>query len=258
MNWDIDRRYYPPNPDYGNGVYRRAIGLATTPGRVVGELEDTHHGFRVVLDHDGDRVTAISGEPVRIPTTSCGGAALALERLVGRPLTMPPGDLYAGEALSHHCTHMFDLAALAIAQARRNEDRRRYDVAIPDEDATGATWCSVMRDGSVRHRWLVRAGAIVEPAAFAGQMMLAGFIRYISQRLSGDALEAALVLQKGYFVSRARRWRIDQAAGRIIAHNEQMYDRCFAYQPESRRTARHVDSTRDFTRRPEDLLRFLP
>ncbi len=258
MNWDLNRSYYSPNTDYGNGIYRRAIGLVATPGHVVGELEDTHHGFRVALDHDGERVTAIRGEPVRIPTTHCGGAALTLQRLVGRPLSAPPGDLYASETLSHHCTHMFDLAALAIAQAGRGPGQRRYDVTVPDEDESGAAWCTVARDGIVQHRWRVQDRAIVKPAAFAGQKMLEGFIRFVSQRLAGDALEAALVLQKGFFVSRARRWRIDQAAGRAIAHNQQMFDRCFAYQPDSRRTARHVHSTRDFSQRPEDLLRFLP
>lgn len=258
MNWDVDSSYYDPDARYGSGIFRRAIGLTATPGQVVGELEDTHHGFRVTVAHDDERVTGISGEPLRIPTTNCGGAAFALRRLLGRPLTASPKDLYSGEVLAHQCTHMFDLAALAIAQARRGEGRRRYDVAVPDEDDDGSAWCTVSRDGTIVHRWLIRDRVIVEPTRFAGQEMLVGFIRFISRQLAGDALEAALVLQKGFFVSRARRWRIDRMAGRIIAPNVQMHDRCFAYQPDIRGRTRHIDSIRDFTDRPEDLLRFLP
>lgn len=257
MNWDVDGSYYARNTEYGSGVFRRAIGLTAGGNQVVAEVEDTHHGFRVILGHDGKSVTSVQGIPLRIPTTHCGAAALALHALVGKGLTESLAPIYAAEPASHQCTHMFDLAALAIAHARRG-GRRRYDVEVPDEDGEGSAWCAVSRDGRPVHRWRIRNRLIAEPSEFSGLPMLSGFIRAMSRRFSGDDLEAALVLQKGFFVSRARRWRIDMADGRGIAANRQMHDRCFAYQPHSRQHARHVDSTRDFTHRPEDLLKFLP
>lgn len=258
MNWDVDGSYYARNTEYGRGVFRRAIGLTADGNEVVAEVEDTHHGFRVVVVHDGESVTGIRGIPLRIPTTGCGAAAAALRCLVGKRLTESLAPIYAAESTSHQCTHMFDLAALAIAHASRGSRHRRYDVEVPDEDDDGSAWCSVSRDGEPVHRWRIQHRLIAEPAEFSGQPMLSGFIRFMSGRFSGDDLEAALVLQKGFFVSRARKWRIDMADGRVIAPNQQMHDRCFAYQPESRQHARHVDSTRDFTHRSEDLLKFLP
>src|SRR5690606_20541627 len=51
-----------------SGAYRRSLLIVTRePGVVVADLEDDFHRFRVVLEHDGARVTAVSGEGLRTP-----------------------------------------------------------------------------------------------------------------------------------------------------------------------------------------------
>lgn len=255
MSWGKDDSTYRPNPAYGAGVYRRGVRLTSRQGEVLAELEDTHHGMRVVLQHDGLAVTGLRAETPRTPTTSCWGAGFALERLVGTPLGVSQADFYSSAAPSKHCTHLFDLAALALAHATRGEATRRYDVVVPDESGDGV-FCTITRNGELVHRWLISGQTIREPQAFAGQPVLLGFISWAVKQFSGDELEAALVFQKGFFVSRARRRLFAGATGRPIAANRSMHGVCFAYQPERVDAGLHIDSTRDFSLNPEDVLTF--
>ena len=76
------------NPNYGEGIFRRRIRLTAIPGSgtqpdIFGELEDTQHGFRTRIEHDGEKVTAIHGDPVRYPVSTCPGALGPLQELVG-------------------------------------------------------------------------------------------------------------------------------------------------------------------------------
>ena len=54
------------------GIYRRRIHLhAHRDNEVRGLLEDDFHHFGVRLRHDGKRVTAITGEDIRVPWSAC-------------------------------------------------------------------------------------------------------------------------------------------------------------------------------------------
>lgn len=251
-----DSSPYRPNPDYGTGVYRRGVRLTGRPGEVLAEVEDTHHGMRVWLRHDGVSVTGMHAETPRTPTNSCSGASLALKRLVGTSLAITQAGLYSSAEPSTHCTHLFDLAALAIAHAHRGTSTRRYDIIVPDEQADGAV-CTISCNGSVVHNWRIREGIIIAPQKFAEQVVLRGFIPWAARQFSGDELEAALVFQKGFFVSRARRRLYSAASGQSIATNLHMHGVCFAYQPERVEAGVHTDSTRDFSLTPDDVLAFL-
>ena len=251
-----DSPHYRPNPDYGTGVYRRGVRLTGRPGEVLAERGATPHGMRLWLRHDGVSVTGIHAETPRTPTNSCGGASLALKRLIGTPLAITQPAFYGSGEPHTHCTHLFDLAALAIAHARRGTTTRRYDITVPDEQPDGAI-CTIACNGSVVHRWRIRDQIIITPQEFAGQAVLRGFIPWAARRFSGDELEAALVFQKGFFVSRARRRLYSAASGRPIATNLDMHGVCFAYQPERVAAGVHTDSTRDFSLTPDDVLAFL-
>lgn len=67
----------PPitNPQYGRGVFRRRIRLIATAGRVRAAFEDVAHAMRLVLEHDGERITGITPEFRRVPLNVCPGAA---------------------------------------------------------------------------------------------------------------------------------------------------------------------------------------
>src|ERR1051325_10121106 len=106
--------------------YRRRIRIPGSPRGVVSELEDDFHHFRVTVEHDGERVTAIAGEGVRFPWSTCPSAAAALQPIIG--MLLSPRSTAVGEVTPAraNCTHMFDLAGLAVAHAHRGNAVRQY------------------------------------------------------------------------------------------------------------------------------------
>src|SRR5207237_10898454 len=119
---------------YPSGSYRRRIHVTASPDHaaVTAELEDDFHHFRVTVAHDGARVTGVRGEGVRYPWSTCPLAAAQLEPLFG--MSLSTRSTAVGDVVSarDNCTHMFDLAGLAVAHAARDGDRRQYDITVSD------------------------------------------------------------------------------------------------------------------------------
>ena len=92
---------------YGRGVYRRAFALVGGEGRVVADMEDDFHRFRVTLEHDGARVRRVVGEAFRYPWTECPGAADVLAGLAGMALTTRPTAAGEHSDPRANCTHLF-------------------------------------------------------------------------------------------------------------------------------------------------------
>src|SRR5207245_277647 len=99
---------------------------------VSAELEDDFHHFRVTVAHDGARVTGVRGVGVRFPWSTCPLAADRLAPLVGMPLSVRSTAVGDVVSARDNCTHMFDLAGLAVAHAARVGARRQYDVVVAD------------------------------------------------------------------------------------------------------------------------------
>jgi hypothetical protein len=245
------------SPDYGSGVFRRRVRLENRPRQVTAELEDINHGFRLTLSHDGQRVTDIAAEPIRYPFDTCPGAVAMLKPLVGCALdsessalrrTLPPGQ---------NCTHLYDLALLALAHSARPARDRIYDVTVPDEIEDGAL-VTLNCDGVAVHEWRVRSHHLVEPPLLAGNPMQKGFYRWASEEFSGDSLEAAQVLQRGYFVAQSRRYDYMNSGGRL-AKNDNMPDgACYSYNTGVVEQAVHTAGmARDFTDAADQLLKFV-
>src|SRR5262245_29567242 len=104
-----------PRLPYGEGVYRRGFALAGGEGSVVADLEDDFHRFRVTLEHDGERVTHVLAQAFRYPWTECVGAVAVLRGLEGAALSQRPRAAARHADPRANCTHLFDLAGLAIA-----------------------------------------------------------------------------------------------------------------------------------------------
>ena len=68
---------------------------------------------------------------LRTPWTLCRGAVNVLDRLVGMPLSADPQAVYRHADGRAQCTHLFDLAGLAISHAARGIAERQYDVEVP-------------------------------------------------------------------------------------------------------------------------------
>lgn len=249
-----------PHPDHGKRVFRRRIRLLADRSMVRGGLEDNLHACRLMLQHEAGRIVAIDAEWLRYPTRVCPASILHLKRLSGHLLTANRGEFRAWENPRTHCTHLHDLLGLAIAQALRGTPARQYDITIPDP-RDGSTTAEITLDGQVVHRWRVAHPRILEPAELAGREVLRGFAAWSAEVWSGDELEAAAVLQMGMIIASSQRW--DLAAMRRRAPDEPLSSReranhCFAYQEERFDDALPiVDSIRDFSESPEELVSFL-
>lgn len=246
----------PLNRDYGSGCYRRAIRLVpTAPHCLEAALEDDAHAFALTLQHDGVRVTAIEGRAVRFPLSTCNGAVAPLRALVGALLSGTRPELNAHADPRANCTHLHDLALLAIGHAARAESACRYEICIPDA-REGRTLATLERDGVRLLGWEMLEGVIEKPALYAGQAALGGFSSWARDNLEPQELEHALMLQRGCMVARSRRYDMD-AGGRQSALLHGMHAVCYSYGPGRVEHAYGVPGSRlDFTDAAEELLRW--
>lgn len=232
------------------GVYRRRIRLIAAPGTVRAALEDTAHAMRLVLSHDGVRVTGVEPRFTRIPLTTCPGAAEPVRALVGLPLAAFPEKRFATIDPRLNCTHLYHLALLALAHARRS-GTRQYDVAVPC-DRSAPVQASLHRDGALVHRWQLHGGAILAPDELAGRPVLQGFSRWAAAHFDAEAFEAAMVLHNGIFVSGAGHWRAVTPRRLRPSDYPELLGACFSYQPVRAQDGVYIpDSPRDTT--PPDV-----
>lgn len=196
------------------GCFRRLIDLRReADGAVVGWLEDDFHHFGITLEHDGERVTNVKVASVRVPFTTCPTAAGNLDGMIGNPLSARSTDVGAMIPMREQCTHMFDLAGLAMAHAATGRSHRRYEAIIPDRDiiarepgrrrllGQGQAW--LLRDGEEVLRWTIDQRTITGPDEWAGQSMVANF-RAKTEALPLEKAEAATVLRRAVMVAGGR------------------------------------------------------
>lgn len=248
---------YPLNPQFGQGIFRRRILLVQHEGYVAGDLEDCNHGFSVKVFHDGIQVTGIEGQHHRIPFSTCGGAREPLLKLVGMPLGLSSQEASSRVDIRGNCTHWLDLALLAIQHAPRSETVRQYDIEIADE-LDKPTLARLLRNGELILEWPVQDWVLQEPSPYAGNTLFKGFSAWANRAYTDEeSKEAAFALQKGYFVSRARRFDVNALAGMLASKDTMMAGVCYTYsEPRASIAVRTENATRDFTNTPEELLKF--
>jgi len=237
-----------------DGAYRRRIRLtAPHPGRVVAEMEDDFHHFGVELDHDGERVTGVRGSAERFPWTTCPSAAGELQALVGAPLATRSPAIAEQVPARQNCTHMYDLAGLALAQAGTGRPNRQYDVTVPDR-VNWTTEATLDRDAEPVLRWRVHGRRIEGPSPFAGQPLEGSFLAWAEATLDPDTVEAAIVLRRALVISMGRVMDLDVFAV-ATELGSRVAGTCYSFQPERMPVAmRMTGSTRDFSESPDSLL----
>ncbi|MDY0067051.1 MAG: DUF2889 domain-containing protein [Steroidobacteraceae bacterium] len=244
-----------PNPSYGQGVFRRRVRITVRANEAHVDLEDANHAFRLALRHDGERITALEPEFVRHPFTTCPESGRHLAALVGRPLEELRRLRRAVETRLS-CTHVMDMTALALAHVGEREFARLYDVAVEDERA-GCTHARVVCDGRPVHEWVIARHMIVQPSALAGRPMMQGFHAWARDSFADREFEAALTLQRGYFVAQARRYDTSPERDHPAVRDNMPDGVCYSYSaPVVQRALRVEGSKRDFTHDAEALLRF--
>lgn len=240
------------------GIFRRGVVLESSGAEVRGELADDFHHFAVRVVHDGERAIEVEGEDVRVPWTTCPGAIEPLRRMAGAPVSDRILEVFKHTRPREQCTHLHDLACLALTHAARDETHRRYDVALPDrvQDATEA----VLRcDGEDLLRWRLRGNRVerATPDVFDGlSLAISPFLDFLLDELRDRpaVAEAAWILQRAIFVGGGRR---RDFGGRHEAKDlaAVLGAACHTLAPERVDDAKRVGGTvLDFSDAPEKVL----
>lgn len=190
----------------GNGPgLNRVIRLNARIGEVRAAVEDDFHHFRVLIRHDGTRVTEVEAAALRQPFSLCSAAGNRLGELVGEPLVRDTTVFFRHHDALLQCTHQFDLATLAIAMAARDGGARRYHAFIEDGGQLGAPRRATLRcDDEEFLSWTFSDGVIDAPDPFSGHALGRGFTAWAGTSLDADDAEAALVLRRAVFISGGR------------------------------------------------------
>jgi hypothetical protein len=240
-----------PGPDCSrpSGLLRRAVALAARDGEVRGVVEDDYHHFRVVVRHRDGVVTEVTSQTPRIPWTGCAFAGDDWSGVVGQPLEPRSSAIAARTEMKLYCTHMFELAGLAMAAAARGLALRRYDAEVPYGARRGEP-AVLRRDGEPVLTWRTDGDTIQDPPDLRGVSIRKGFAAWVENNLGLDEGEAALILRRAVFISGGRTSNLDAVKHSYAGGG------CYTTQPARAPSAlRVVGSTHDFEHRPEALLR---
>lgn len=243
--------------DWGTGVTRRAFRLRGFADHVEAALEDMRHAMICTLRHDGVIVTSVEADFQRYTLQVCPGASEPLKQIVGMPLSTSTSDFFANGRARQNCTHMLDLAWLALRHGNRGETEWLYEVEIPDAPS-GPMQGILRRNGAVVQDWLVERDVIISPGKLAGQALAGGFTKWVTTAagLSDLEVEECLVLHKGFFMTGARKFRMLEGP-LPEGYRKAVVGACFGYAPERIDEAVGLPGMgRDFSHQPEKLLRF--
>jgi hypothetical protein len=239
---------------FTEGPYRRRIRMITTgPGTVDADLEDDFHHFGLVLRHDGDRVTSIEGRAVRAPWSTCPAAVGPLHAVEGMTLSARCTAVAAQAEPRANCTHLFDLAGIAVAHAARGTERRQYDVEIPRPEGE-RNRVRLWRDGGLLLDWRLLDGRVVDAPPYSDVPWGGGFLRWADTTLDPETAEAAIVLRRACTIGSGRGMDLD-ALERADELQELMLGICYTMSAEHIHVAlRNRGTVRDFADRPDALL----
>jgi hypothetical protein len=231
--------------------FRRRVGIHSTGdaarGEVRASLEDDFHHFRIRLAHEGGKVQHVDGWAVRHPYSTCPLAANQLAHLVGAPLNGLSHSVMRMTDPSEQCTHLMELAGLAIAAAARAIALRWYDIEVPRRVA-GRTRATLDKDGAPMLAWELLDTTIIGPAPFHGISLRKGLAAWALANLPAEEAEAALVLRRCALISLGRAMNFDAQV-----HAEPT-GRCFVQQPQrAAQGLRIAGSIIDFSGSAKDL-----
>ena len=254
-------------------TFRRRIIVAAHDNVVRGALEDDFHHFEIELTHDGRVITAARGRAVRTPWNTCPGALERLQDFVGTPVSETIQVAKGLPDAFQHCTHWYDLAIVAVAQAARG-GRRQYDMTVPprlgatnlpkvaaDGSVTlepgkpidGKTRPEIRRDGELLFHWDVEGETIAGPEPFVG-LTLRGLSAWAARTPDNDLVEAALLMRRAVYIATGRALPFHKLL-RATQH-PQLQGACYAFQASRMGGARrNGEATLAFTETPDVLLK---
>jgi hypothetical protein len=157
-----------------------------------------------------------------------------------------------------NCTHMFDLAGLAVAHAARGGPvgtTRQYDVEVPAGGLSGERIdIRLWRDDELLHTWTIERRRCISPPPFSEAPWKGGFLRWADATFAPEESEPVIVLRRGCDIGIGRGMDLD-AVDAAKEMEEIMSGVCFSMQPAQIAVAlRNKGTIRDFDERPSDLL----
>ena len=200
-------------------------------------------------------------ETPRHPYTTCASSGLPLQALVGAPLFERASDVGRWLDMRLQCTHVFDLAGLALAHAAAGRTHRWYRTIVDDRPIVelhssgrrtlGAGRALLLQDGAEVLCWAIDRHEITGPGEWAGQSLNKGF-RARTETLAVEVAEQATVLRRAIMVAGGRSADRDAA---LLPRENTKPAVCHTYQPAQRHQAEWItDSVRDWSGAQENLL----
>ena len=216
--------------------FRRHFQVTPLPHSVTAALEDDIHRMAVTLHHDGEVVTGVEAEMSRHPWDLCPGAVAKVEAdFTGRPLA-PSARTIDKKA---NCTHLFDLAELALRHAEDSAPTL-YEMLVSDP-VDGRVTAVLRRDGQERLRWDLRDDRMLEPHPARG-LPLIGLRPWIAT-LADEERHEARMLQWASLVAHGRQmpWEPDTEFRALPGS-------CFASQPGRHEKCQRIGERIDFSK----------
>lgn len=239
--------FLPSTSGFRRRIWIGVKGDSADAGEARAVLEDDFHHFRVAVLYRDGIVSGTAVDALRVPFTSCPFAAGQLDLLQGMQLDDAADRVFQQTDPSQQCTHMLDLAGLAIAAAARGTPLRRYDIHVADRQERRTT-ARLWRNGQHVLTWHLDGFEVVGPDPFTGVELRQGFGRWVRERMDSEEAEACLVLRRCAVISMGRGVDLD-AIPTAVARG-----RCFSEQPDRAPQALRVrGSTLDFTEREREL-----
>lgn len=236
-----------------NDIYRRRIRITTESGKARADLEDDPHRYGVIVLHDSARVLSIKGLAPRTPWNLCIDAAPMLSRIEGMPLTADFKQVYRHTNGSMQCTHLLDLAGLAIAHAARGTRLREYDFEASWSEARERQFAGMHVDGVNVLNWTLQGTRILSPEPFAGLDLRTMKPWITANYTDPDELEAIMLFRRAIQISGSRRLDLDTFPNAAaIGH---VMGACYVFQPGvAERALRVQGATLNFADSPERML----
>ena len=176
----------------------------------------------------GQTVLSARSRSSRFPYTTCSDAEAMTELFAGAAITNDILVLNQFAKVRSHCTHRFDIVALAIAQAARGPSKRQYDVTV--QTIEGQQRVHLVRDGAELMHWSIEGTVIRAQHPIDGRDIRHA-LSWASATGDDNMVEAVAVMRRGLLVSRYCKTDPNRIGP---AQNEMsfMAGACFVFQPE--------------------------
>ncbi len=209
-------------------TYERRFTFRPGAGGVLtAEMQDFCHHVRVVLTHDGTRVTAVETEGIRLPWSTCPVGIEGVRGIVG--LTVPEARDVRNWTTgpTENCTHAGDLALVALAHTGDTAPLT-YEITVTPASGPLRT-ARLEADGRLVLEWTVAGNTLTGPGEWAGRTLSRSDFLTWSARLEPPLAEAATLLRRACHIAPSRDVDLDRLA--VAAESIPPSNSCHTLQP---------------------------